>query len=793
MAIRDELFLDNRHQMLEKIRFIWIKGLLERSLYQLARIELELEPRPDAVQRHSEQAPQPLQTGTSIGQIFDEAGNALLILGTPGTGKTTLLLELTRDLLDRAVQNERHLIPVVFNLSSWAEQRLALADWLMDELHKRYDVPRQLAKTWVDLEIILPLLDGLDEVAIDHREACAEAINTFLREHSRLPMVVCSRVADYEALTVRLRLPSAVIIQLLSREQVQRYFDHTGIALIGLRTALQDDDTFWDLLNTPLMLDIATHAYKGRSADEIASVGTVEEYRRHVFAAYTDAMFHRGPPTTLYTRGQTEHWLIWLAKAMKDHSETIFYLEWMQPDWLPVQRQQRLVAFVTSVLSVLLFGLIIGLSGLSDGLSDGLGFGLIGGLIVGIRSPFSTGLLFGVGGVLFGGLDYGLGWGWVSWVGGLLGAVDILLFMGLSFGLIGGLLSGLVGYSTEIQPVEKLRWSWSAARYQWRSKLGTRLRVGLVCGLGVGLGYGMIYAGGELPAEWDIRWDGGLVYGLVRGLVWGLFNRLVFGLGYGLVFGLDYVLHLRLLGGLVRYSRTRYQWIPKLQTRLLGGLGVGLLGGLGIGLGVELGARFLHGLFWGLFWGLFLGLVGILLGGLGGLSFGLLFGVLDGVRVGEIGTQSFPNEGIRRSVRTASISGLGLGLIFGLFCGLGLELFVRLGSGLAEWRGVELPDGLNLGLRDLLDFGLPMGLLFGLGFGLRFGGRACLQHFALRLVLWHKNFAPLHYIRFLDYATARIFLRKVGGGYIFVHRMLLEYFAAMHQTSTEQQHCNKNG
>ena len=110
--------------MLEKVRLIWIKGLLEPSLDQLARMELGLEPKPDAVDRpfdllvqRPEQAPHPLPTGTPISHVFDEAGKALLILGEPGAGKTTLLLELTRDLLDRAAQDERHLIPVVFDLS----------------------------------------------------------------------------------------------------------------------------------------------------------------------------------------------------------------------------------------------------------------------------------------------------------------------------------------------------------------------------------------------------------------------------------------------------------------------------------------------------------------------------------------------------------------------------------------------------------------------------------------------------------------------------------------------------
>ena len=71
----------------------------------------------------------------------------------------------------------------------------------------------------------------------------------------------------------------------------------------------------------------------------------------------------------------------------------------------------------------------------------------------------------------------------------------------------------------------------------------------------------------------------------------------------------------------------------------------------------------------------------------------------------------------------------------------------------------ELVSGLLFGVLG----GLLFGLVGGLVSGLRFGGRACLHHFALRLVLWHRNFAPLHYIRFLNYTTARIFLRRVGG------------------------------
>src|SRR5262249_17582648 len=155
----------------------WVKGLLETSLDHLARIDLGLETKVvrypyDLHVQRPHQAPQPVLTGTPISRIFDDSGKVLLILGEPAAGKTTMLLELTRELLDRAKLDEDHLIPVVFHLSSWAQQRLTLADWLINELHQRYYIRRTVGKKWVEAHLILPLLDGLDEVAADSREAC---------------------------------------------------------------------------------------------------------------------------------------------------------------------------------------------------------------------------------------------------------------------------------------------------------------------------------------------------------------------------------------------------------------------------------------------------------------------------------------------------------------------------------------------------------------------------------------------------------------------------------------------
>src|SRR5262249_8882800 len=160
-----------------------------------------------------------LPVGTPIHAVFDDLAGELLILGAPGAGKTTMLLELARDLLERAQHDAAHPIPVVFNLSTWAAQHPPINTWLVDELSKRYDVPRKIGQAWVDGGTILPLLDGLDEVALDQRAACVEAINAYHGAHGPLRLVVCSRSAEYELLAVRLQFQGAVVIQPLAMDQ----------------------------------------------------------------------------------------------------------------------------------------------------------------------------------------------------------------------------------------------------------------------------------------------------------------------------------------------------------------------------------------------------------------------------------------------------------------------------------------------------------------------------------------------------------------------------------------------
>ena len=64
------------------------------------------------------------------------------------------------------------------------------------------------------------------------------------------------------------------------------------------------------------------------------------------------------------------------------------------------------------------------------------------------------------------------------------------------------------------------------------------------------------------------------------------------------------------------------------------------------------------------------------------------------------------------------------------------------------------------------------------------GGVTILRHYAIRWLLIRSHRFPWRAQAFLDDATARILLQRVGGGYRFMHRRLLDYFANLGWHST---------
>lgn len=651
----------NRQALLSKVNNYWIKGVLETSLHDQVLMALGIEERPDAIAspwnlalETRSQPARTLPSGTPIISVFDQigSGRSLLILGEPGAGKTTTLLQLTRELLRRAEQDDGQLIPVVLNLSSWSGQRRAIAqrdagaafaNWLVEELNTKYQVPKKIGQPWVEQQQLLLLLDGLDEVRAADRDACVVALNQFQQNYGT-EMVVCSRIKDYEALANRLNLQSAIYLRALTPEQIHHYLRSLSADLTGLRRLLEQDTTLQELTRSPLMLNIVVLAYQGVTDKDLPKTNTVEERRKQLFDLYLEQMFKRRGSHQKYSQPQTLHWLIWLAQQISRQSQTVFLIEQMQPAWLSAGHQRHLY----SITSGLIFGLVYGLM---FGISHGIQAGLVAGLAIGLVATLSVSVTAGLMHELCFWVDseeqhlFNLNprkWAYSAF-NGLISGIFLGLSLALTVNPLAGLIVGITGAvlmilidgitdgifavrSHNIQAVDALKWSWKTVRNSAAVWLGFGLLVGPFLGIV----------------------DGRPLIGILAGLLYGLFFGVVNGLSYGAV----------------------------------------------------------------------------------------------------IETKITPNQGIWQSAKNAAIISVA-----------GISVMVLTVSLLQVSRFWIFSAGV-----------LP---------ALLAGGIACIDHLALRLVLYFGGWIPWNYAQFLNYASDRIFLQKVGGGYIFIHRLLMEHVAAI--------------
>jgi energy-coupling factor transporter ATP-binding protein EcfA2 len=669
----------NRQALINKVNTFWIKGVLKNSLHGKVMIQLGLSERTDVVVHpwdmtwSNENSPKfSIPRETALIDLFDElgAGRSLLILGEPGSGKTTTLLALTKDLINRAQQDIDQPIPVVLNLSSWRGRRLELSNWIVEELNSKYQIPRKIGEIWVKEQKLLLLLDGLDEVQISYRNQCVQQINQFHRELSA-EMVVCSRTEDYEKLTSKLELQSAVSIKPLNSHQIDHFLQEFGNKAENIRRILTEDHFIREMAQSPLMLSIMILAYQDNKVDNLPQ-GNQDSTRKYLFDTYIDKMLGGNTAIHPYTKKHILHWLKILAQQMMGEGQTVFLIEHMQPTWLSKVFQRLIyvvtLGFLLSTILTIIFlptaDFFVGLVGLkSVPLLSVAPLSLVIGLFWSVAAlKLQANLVKPKNRCLLGLFSGIFATTYIVLFSGSLSALSVLV--GLGYGTFVCLISAFISY--RIKPAENFEWSWKEARK-----------------------------------------------GLTGGLRWGIWIGLIFGFMAGV---LDNVL------------------LSQIQT-------FGTESLLIEASPVELVNILTYG------WPLLI---------INCLVFALIFEVLGGV-VGSlisgysatsVKSRAFPNQGIWQSAQNCLIfSVLGAICTGFLFSSLGVPF-------------------------------VPSALL-GLLFGLVTAGIPCLQHLMLRIILAIWGNAPWNYAKFLDFSTRHILLQKVGGGYIFLHRLLLEHFVEL--------------
>jgi hypothetical protein len=444
----------------------------------------------------------------------------LVILGGPGTGKTTLAVQLVLELLASPEDDEP--VPVLMSVAGWDTEAFPrLQDWLAVRLRQDYpalratrlgeEAPPRLAARGQ----LLPVLDGLDELPEAARAKVITALNGCLGDADQL--ILTSRTTAFTQAVQGAgdALTSAAVIEPepLTRADAADYLEaclppDPGPAweqiLTDLRGPAQSSGPplpVTEIVSTPLGLWLLRTVYLAPGADPapLRNPGGFRDaaaLRAHLFDRLVRALITtRSPganpaepfrPHRDWDVDQAHRWLGYLARYLRQ---------------IPTHDGQRgtpdfawwdLARFTLRPRTLPLL------------------VGLVGGLMVGL----ANGLLVGVGNrlVVENGLD-------VVGIGNGFDAVRLGLQSGLGAGLTCGLGGALLARSWSKQ-------TRGFADFHVSGRLSLLVRLMALYGLGTGLLVGL----------WNALGVGLLLGGkLILGLLGGLGLGAVVGLGLGVI------------------------------------------------------------------------------------------------------------------------------------------------------------------------------------------------------------------------------------------------------------------
>ncbi|MBG0853121.1 NACHT domain-containing protein [Streptomyces spinoverrucosus] len=281
------------------------------------------------------------QVTSQLAEGYDQlAQGRLVVIGEPGAGKTVLALLLTLGLLDARAPGTP--VPVLLPVSSWDPLRERLDDWIVNSLAvPHYSGRPEIPRTLLAHGLLLPVLDGLDEIPESARRGAIRGINHAVG--GERPVVVTCRSVEYEELirggAPRLRQAPVVEVLPVPPADVVAYLRDTewpeGVVWdeVFARLSAEPDGPPAEALSTPMMVTTARLVYQRGGADPRELLDrdrfdcryAVEDHLTHevVDAAYTPDP--RSPEEAgvrqRWRPEQARRWLTFLAGYLHDHRE----------------------------------------------------------------------------------------------------------------------------------------------------------------------------------------------------------------------------------------------------------------------------------------------------------------------------------------------------------------------------------------------------------------------------------------------------------------------------------------
>ncbi|MFC5203130.1 NACHT domain-containing protein [Streptomyces kaempferi] len=448
----------------------------------------------------------------------------MVVTGAAGAGKTVLALELLLALIEGRKYDDP--VPVRIPLSRWDTERQSLDELLQQRLTEAYDWPADMAANLVRHHLILPVLDGLDEMdplvngspdpAAPRATAVVHALNIHQRGRDAGPLILTCRTRHYDALALHTGVLDAAHIAVAPVDTddartylTDRALDATRWQPLLNHLAAHRGGPLATVLSTPwrLCLTATVYHHDGNPA-ELLALPDAETLDQHLLARYIPAAIRTAPNPRGYRPQDVHRWLhhltthldptgtlIATASQGAEATDLVLHELWPLAGRTRVRATDALLATLTVIPLALTAQALTGLSGftvVTSALAALAGVAAITtGSPRGLAHPLKTPqgrrkLAFGLS-------------------VGLAGAIAAGLLVGHAFGLAFGLAAGLGGAIEQREPDAHLGGRavirndglvGLTAAFTGAPMIGLPLvlKAGLAAGLAFGLTFGIVLA-----------------------------------------------------------------------------------------------------------------------------------------------------------------------------------------------------------------------------------------------------------------------------------------------------------
>ena len=428
-----------------------------------------------------------------IAEAFRTAGSGgrLMVLGAAGAGKSALALRLTLELLRGRTGTDP--VPVLLPVASWNPAE-AMEDWVAARLCEQYPalsltVPevrgprRSTARVLIGRLRILPILDGLDEMAPPNRASAIHQLSAAVGRGQ--PLLVTCRSRDYREILAGpdgepVARTQVAELEPLSPADVRAYLLRVTMAPASrwnrVFAELQSDPpgVVSEVLSMPLMAWLAGMVYHRAETDpdDLIKLSTrAERLREHLLDGLIPAAYAEPTPASGYPARTgkalepVHHALTGMAAYLRDRKSEDFAW-WKAHEEVPALRLGATAGAAAGCVLGPAVGLAVSVrAGTAAGVAAGLGDAIVAGMLCGITVmipkavprllDFRLGLRqlgFRPAGGLAAGVAVGVTFGWACSRGGGPAAAIVVftvvtsvsaVAVGTVFGAVAGMTGGV--------------------------------------------------------------------------------------------------------------------------------------------------------------------------------------------------------------------------------------------------------------------------------------------------------------------------------------------------------------